>query len=166
MQTNQLDVRELDYWTIRALMHDDRPLVFVATEPEIVVTCVSGDVSWMDQRVSASSAWADAAAVLDRVASLHTTRLDDGVVRVEACFTDLPDSAHAGHGEGPSLRVALLRALVRARFGDTVGPVPAEPHVVQDGQVMVHRAGEPLPFSGERRDVPHDQHEIGSLPRP
>ncbi|MEK6346660.1 MAG: DUF2591 domain-containing protein [Burkholderia sp.] len=167
MQTDQLDGRELDYWTVRALAHDDRPLIVVATEPRIVATFASGDVSWMDRRVSASSDWADAAAVLDRVAELRTTRIGDHTVRVEARFTCLQEDGTAeGRGEGPSLRVALLRAFVRARFGDAVGSVPAEPHVVQGGQVKAHPAGEPLPSGSERRDAPHDPHEIGALPRP
>ncbi|WP_414444758.1 DUF2591 domain-containing protein [Burkholderia sp. 22PA0106] len=166
MQTDRLDARELDYWTLRALAHDDRPLVFVATEPQIVATVASGDFSRMDQRVSASTDWADAAAVLERVADLRATRLDDGVTRVEARFAGLPDLTLAAHGEGPTLRVALLRAFVRARFGDTVGPVPGEPHVVQNGQVTAHQAGAPLPHGGQRRDAPRDTHEIGALPRP
>ncbi|MEX3613316.1 MAG: phage protein NinX family protein [Burkholderia gladioli] len=167
MQIDRLDACELDYWTARALARDDLPLVFVAVEPEIVVTVASGGFRRMDRRFSPTADWADAAVVLERVVELRSTRVDEARASVTASFaSDGTAATHDAHGEGENLRQALLRAFIRARFGDTVEPVPTEPHAVSKGRVTPHRAGEPLPRDGERRDAPHDPNEIGALPRP
>ncbi|WP_186200270.1 phage protein NinX family protein [Burkholderia gladioli] len=167
MQIDRLDARELDYWTARALARDELPLVFVAVEPEIVVTVASGAFRRMDSRFSPTTDWADAAAVLERVVELHATRVDEAGASVTASFaSDGIAAVLDAQGEGENLRQALLRAFIRARFGDKVEPVPMEPHAVNNGRITPHRAGAPLPHDGERRDAPHDPNEIGALPRP
>ncbi|WP_244120256.1 phage protein NinX family protein [Burkholderia gladioli] len=167
MRIDRLDARELDYWTARALARDDLPLIFVAVEPDIVVTVASGGFRRMDSRFSPAAEWADAAVVLERVVELRSTRVGEARASVTASFAgDGTAATHDAHGEGENLRHALLRAFIRARFGDTVEPVPTEPHAVNNGRVTPHRAGAPLPRDGERRDAPHDPNEIGALPRP
>ncbi|MDA0575711.1 phage protein NinX family protein [Burkholderia gladioli] len=167
MRIDRLDARELDYWTARALARDELPLIFVAVEPDIVVTVASGGFRRTDSRFSPAAEWADAAVVLERVVELSSTRVGEGRASVTASFAgDGTAATHDAHGEGENLRHALLRAFIRARFGDTVEPVPTEPHAVSNGRVTPHRAGAPLPRDGERRDAPHDPNEIGALPRP
>lgn len=167
MRIDRLDARELDYWTARALARDDLPLIFVAVEPDIVVTVASGGFRRMDSRFSPAAEWADAAVVLERVVELRSTRVGEARASVTASFAgDGTAATHDARGEGENLRHALLRAFIRARFGDTVEPVPTEPHAVSNGRVTPHRAGAPLPRDGERRDATHDPNEIGALPRP
>lgn len=105
--------------------------------------------------------------VLERVVELRSTRVGEARASVTASFVgDDAATTLDAHGEGENLRQALLRAFIRARFGDAVEPMPTEPHAVNNGRVTPHRAGAPLPRDGERRDAPHDPNEIGALPRP
>lgn len=111
MQIDRLDARELDYWTARALARDELPLIFVAVEPDIVVTVASGGFRRMDSRFSPAAEWADAAVVLERVVELHSTQVGEARASVTASFAG--DGAAAAtldaHGEGENLRHALLR---------------------------------------------------------
>ncbi len=110
---------KLDYWTARALARDELPLIFVAVEPDIVVTVASGGFRRMDSRFSPAAEWADAAVVLERVVELRSTRVGEARASVTASFAgDGTAATHDAHGEGENLRHALLRAFIRARFGD------------------------------------------------
>lgn len=86
MQIDRLDARELDYWTARALARDELPLIFVAVEPDIVVTVASGGFRRMDSRFSPAAEWADAAVVLERVVELRSTRVGEARASVTASF--------------------------------------------------------------------------------
>ncbi|QJW81244.1 DUF2591 family protein [Burkholderia glumae] len=166
MRTNDLDTRELDYWTARALASDDLPIAFVALEPALVVTFSNGTASRMDARFAPSSRWADATDVLDRLIDVRSARDAHGTLSCVATFEAGGGAcaAREGHGSGPDLRTALLRAFVRARFGDEVEAMPGEPHVVRHGRLERHAQGQPIPGSGPREAEP-DPNAIGSLPR-
>ncbi|WP_070107473.1 phage protein NinX family protein [Burkholderia plantarii] len=166
MRTDDLDSRELDYWTARALARDDLPIAFVALEPALVVTFSNGTAARMDARFAPSSRWADATDVLDRLIDVRSTRDAHGTLSCVATFDadGTACAAREGHGSGPNLRTALLRAFVRARFGDEVEAMPGEPHVVRHGKLTRHEQGEPIPPHGPR-DAEPEPNTIGSLPR-
>ncbi len=166
MQTDELDARELDYWTARALARDDLPASFVQIEPKLVATFSTGDATFMDAYFAPSAGWADAACVLERLDTIRTTRLEDGRTRCVARFVDGETAEPSdSHGTGAGLRTALLRAFVRARFGDSVEAMPCEPHEVHRGVIKRHDAGEAVPPVSRRRDAPTVPNAIGSLPR-
>ncbi|MBI0330880.1 phage protein NinX family protein [Burkholderia plantarii] len=165
MRTDDLDSLELDYWTARALARDDLPIAFVALEPALVVTFSNGTAARMDARFAPSSRWADATGVLDRLIDVRSTRDAHGTLSCVATFdADGTCAAREAHGSGPDLRTALLRAFVRARFGDEVEAMPGEPHVVRHGKLTRHAQGEPIPSHGPR-DAEPEPNTIGSLPR-
>ncbi|MCA8287232.1 hypothetical protein LGN16_09715 [Burkholderia vietnamiensis] len=80
----------------------------------------------------------------------HATRFDDG-----------PSTCAA---RAPNLRVALLRAFVRARFGDEVDTPPAFAHRMERGMPVRHDVGVPIP-STDHDPATGESSDIRSIPR-
>ena len=106
-----------------------------------------------------SASWSDAGAVLDRVDDLRIARHGDDV-ECDATFVDGPCTCGA---HGRDARVALLRAFVRARFGDEIDSPPPFPHRIEHGAV-VRDPGVPLPEADDDRAT-GDSTDIRSVPR-
>ena len=161
MRTDELAGTALDYWCARALCADDEDtLCFTAVEPQLIVTAACDALRRLDAHFAPSASWADAGAVLDRVGDLRIARRGDGV-ECDACFIDGPSTC-AARATDP--RTALLRAFVRARFGDDVDTPPAFAHRIVRGAPVRYDPGAPLP---EADDDPAagDSSDIRSIPR-
>jgi len=161
MRTDELDGTSLDYWCARALCVDDEDtLCFTAVEPKVILTAACDALRRLDAHFAPSASWADAGAVLERVGDLRIARRGDGV-ECDACFIDGPSTCAA---RGPNVRIALLRAFVRARCGDEVEAPPSFPHRIEHRVVVRYDPGMPLP---EADDDPAagDSSDIRSIPR-
>jgi len=161
MRTDALDGQALDYWCARALCVDDEDtLRFAAVTPTVVVTAACDAFRHLDAPFTPSTSWADAGTVLDRVDDLRITRHGDDV-ECDATFADGPSTCGA---HARDARVALLRAFVRARFGDEIDPPPPFAHRIEHGAVVRYDPGAPLPDADDDRST-GDSTDIRSIPR-
>ncbi|WP_269509161.1 phage protein NinX family protein [Burkholderia sp. IMCC1007] len=161
MRTDELGGTALDYWCARALCADDEDtLRFTAIEPNVIVTAACDALRLLDAHFSPSTSWADAGFVLERVGDLRIARRGDGV-ECDACFIDGPSTCGA---RAPDLRTALLRAFVRARFGDEVDAPPSFAHRLEHGVAVRYDPGVPIPES-DRDPALGDSSDIRSIPR-
>ncbi|HGL6716386.1 DUF2591 family protein [Burkholderia contaminans] len=161
MRTDALDGNDLDYWCARALCADDEDtLRFTAVAPRLVVTAACDALRRLDACFAPSASWSDAGVVLDRVDDLRIARHGDDV-ECDATFVDGPSTCGA---HGRDARVALLRAFVRARFGDEIDAPPPFPHRIEHGAVVRSDPGVPLPETDDDRAT-GDSTDIRSVPR-
>ncbi|WP_176324396.1 phage protein NinX family protein [Burkholderia vietnamiensis] len=161
MRTDELTGTALDYWCARALCADDEDtLSFTAVEPQVIVTAACDALRRLDAQFAPSASWADAGAVLERAVELRVVRRADGV-ECDARFDDGPSTCAA---RAPNLRVALLRAFVRARFGDEVDTPPAFAHRMERGMPVRHDVGVPIP-STDHDPATGESSDIRSIPR-
>lgn len=164
MRTDELTGIALDYWCARALVDDEEEVRFVAMEPALVVTLTHGETRKLDQRFAPASGWADAADVLERARELRLTAGEDGSAMCSARFEGCPG---LGEASASSPRLALLRAFVRARFGEEVDDYPKMPHAVHRGVVMPIESGEQMPtYAEDRARIEDETGDIRSVPRP
>ena len=161
MRTDELAGTALDYWCARALCADDEDtLCFTAAEPKVIVTAACDALRRLDAHFAPSASWADAGAVMERIADLRIARRGDGV-ECDASFIDGPSTRAA---RAPDVRTALLRAFVRARFGDEVDTPPSFAHRIQRGAPVRYDPGVPLPEADHDPAV-GDSSDIRSIPR-
>ena len=164
MKIDDLTDRALDYWCARALVDSDEEIRFVAIDPELVVTLTHGGLRLLDQRFAPSAGWADAAVVLELARELTLTTREDGSAHCRARFSERGESVEAA---GPTLRLALVRAFVRGRFGDEIDDrFPDTPHAVRRGVIVPIEAGGAVPTyaeDGSRGSDPTG--DIRSVPR-
>lgn len=183
MNVRELEGPALDYWCARALVEPREEIRFTQTERAIVVTFTHGDIRWLDQRFAPSSEWGDAGIVLDlaREARFMSVPRRHGAAGGGANAAEVECVASFGgrSGEpasddaelratGPDKRVALLRAFLLHRFGETVDDAyPASAHAVRDGVVTPYQAGEALPSYADaaRGDEGDETGDIKSMPR-
>jgi len=161
MKTSELDGCSLDYWCARALVDDDEEIVFIQVEPSVVVTFTHDALRKLAQPFSPSGAWSDAVEILERAEELRWLRSEQGThcwVRFRACN---PSEAEAAHP-----RIALLRAFVRARFGDALEARPVEAHAVRERKVHPYDAGGVPPTYGDNASADSEIGNIRSVPRP
>jgi hypothetical protein len=161
MKSRELEGNALDYWCARALVDDKEEVLFIRTEPTVVVTLSHGAMRKLAQPFSPAQDWTDAIEVLERARELQWTRAEQGA-RCAACFGD----AARSEADGPNPRVALLRAFVQARFGDSVEAYPANPHAVREGRVHPYDAGGVPPTYGDVAGTDSEIGNIRSVPRP
>lgn len=161
MNTSDLDGCALDYWCARALVEDDEQIVFIQVEPSVVVTLTHDALRKLAQPFSPATEWSDAIEILERAQALEWQR-DERGTHCRVRF----DGAHPCEADGEHPRVALLRAFVRARFGDTVGDRPTEPHAVRQGKVRPYDAGGVPPTYGDNAGAGDEIGNIRSVPRP
>lgn len=162
MKTSELQGCALDYWCARALVDDAEEIVFTQVEPGVVVTLAHGTLRKLAQPFSPSAEWADAVEILERAEELRWLRGEQGThCRVRFRASD-PCEADADHP-----RVALLRAFVRARFGDRVESPPVGPHAVRERKVRPCDAGGVPPIYGDNAGASGSEiGDIRSVPRP
>lgn len=161
MKTSELDGCALDYWCARALAEDEEEVIFNQVEPGIVVTLAHGTWRKLAQPFSPAEDWADASAVLERARELQWARGGDGA-HCRSRFGDGPWS----EADGAHPRIALLRAFVRARFGDSVDEPRREPHAVCRGKIREYDAGGVPPTYGDNAGADSEIGNIRSVPRP
>ncbi|PMS14389.1 DUF2591 domain-containing protein [Trinickia dabaoshanensis] len=161
MNTSELQGCELDYWCARALVDGDELIEFIQVEPSVVVTLTHGALRKLAQPFSPAGEWSDALEVLERAQELQWKRDERGAhckVRFEGADSSEADAEHP--------RVALLRAFVLARFGQTVGDRPTMPHAVREGKVSPYDAGGVPPTYGDNVGAGDEIGNIRSVPRP
>ncbi len=167
MKTSELEGCTLDYWCARALVDDAEEIVFAQVEPSVVVTLTHDTLRKLAQPFSPSRDWTDAVEVLERAQALRWLRSEQGA----HCWARFGASdASAAEAEAAHPRIALLRAFVRARFGDSVARPPVGPHAVRQGNVHPYDAGGvPPTYGGDAGAAGAAGSEIGdirSVPRP
>lgn len=161
MKTSELEGCALDYWCARALVDDDEEIAFIEVEPSIVVTLTHGTLRKLAQPFSPSSEWGEALEIVERAQELRWIRGEHDA----HCWVRFDGSApHEGHGAHP--RIALLRAFVQARFGETVEPYSPAPHAVLEGKVRAYDAGGVPPTYGDNAGADSEIGNIRSVPRP
>ncbi|PMS38501.1 DUF2591 domain-containing protein [Trinickia symbiotica] len=163
MKVSELDGRALDYWCARALVDDDEEIRFAEVEPGIVVTLAHGEFRKLNERFMPTDEWRDAGDILERIRDLQL-KAQEGRVLCIARFGDRLDPSEA---EGANIRLALSRAFVRARFGDSVDDrYPREPHAVRRGVVTPLATGAVPPSPADDRGAAGDETgDIRSVPR-
>lgn len=161
MKTSELDGRALDYWCARTLVWDDDEVIFNQVAPSIVVTLTHGALRKLAQPFSPAEEWADALEVLERARELQWTR---GEQRSH-CRVQFDNGAWSA-GEGSHPRIALLRAFVGARFGESVADFPVAPHSVRNGETRAYDAGAVPPTYGDNAGANSEIGDIRSVPRP
>ena len=161
MKTSELEGCALDYWCARALVDDDEEIIFTQVEPSVAVTLTHGELRKLAQPFSPSSEWGQALEILEGAQELRWVRSEQGA----HCWVRFD-----GHGlveaDAPDPRVALLRAFVRARFGDSLDQYPVVPHAVRAGKTSPYDAGGVPPTYGENVGADGEIGNIRSVPRP
>jgi hypothetical protein len=129
MKVADLTGLALDYWVARSLHDFVREIHFTDSGRTVSIRGNDRGRPW-DGRFTPSTSWDSASVVLERVRRIDVReRLRNGAVNCVAEFDAERDDAGGGNGErnaegrGESLRIALLRAFVASRFGDTVDDV-------------------------------------------
>lgn len=161
MKTSELDGRALDYWCARALVREDEEVIFNQVEPSIVVTLTHGALRKLAQPFAPAAEWADALEVLERARELQWTR---GEQRSH-CRVRFDDGRWS-EGDGAHPRIALLRAFVGARFGQSVTDFPVTPHAVRNGETRAYDTGAVPPTYGDNAGADSEIGNIRSVPRP
>ncbi|WP_144138423.1 phage protein NinX family protein [Paraburkholderia sp. BCC1884] len=117
----------LDYWVARSLHDFVREIHFTDSGETVSVRGNDRGRPW-DGRFTPSTSWEAAATVLERAQRLEVReRTHQGAAY---CVAEFEGSHRTAEGRGDSLRVALLRAFVQSRFGDTVDDVLHEAQAV------------------------------------
>jgi uncharacterized protein DUF2591 len=129
MKVADLTGLALDYWVARSLHDFVREIHFTDSGRTVSIRGNDRGRPW-DGRFTPSTSWDAASVVLERVRRIDVReRLRNGAVHCVAEFDAERDDAggrnseRATEGRGESLRIALLRAFVASRFGDTVDDV-------------------------------------------
>ena len=120
MNVADLSGMALDYWVARGLHDFVREIHFTDGGQTVSVRGEDRGRPW-DGRFTPSTSWEAAGPVLERTQRLEVR---EHVNRQQAhCVADFEGGHRTVQGRGDSLRVAVLRAFVISRFGDTVDDV-------------------------------------------
>jgi hypothetical protein len=120
MKVADLDGTVLDYWVARSLHDFVREIYFTDSGDTVAIRGNDHGRPW-EGRFTPSSSWETAAVVLERAQRFEVRENDRrGVAH---CIAQFEGGEGAVEGRGESLRVALLRAFVQSRFGETVDTV-------------------------------------------
>ncbi|NPT39452.1 phage protein NinX family protein [Paraburkholderia xenovorans] len=146
----------LDYWVARSLHDFVREIHFTDSGETVSIRGNDRGRPW-DGRFAPSTSWEAAAAVLERAQRLEVReRTHRGSAH---CIAEFEGGHRTVEGRGDSLRVALLRAFVESRFGDTVDDV------LHEAQALTGDRAQPI---GER-EIAGDQaavNSFGDMPSP
>ncbi|ANB73603.1 hypothetical protein AYM40_15495 [Paraburkholderia phytofirmans OLGA172] len=157
MNVTDLTGMALDYWVARSLHDFVREIHFTDGGETVSIRGIDRGRPW-DGRFTPSTSWEAAAAVLERAQRLEVReRADHGAAH---CIAEFDGGHRTVEGRGDSLRVALLRAFVQSRFGDSVGDVLREPQAVT-GELAepIGEESADVPFEG----MPSPDGEIGDI---
>ncbi|MEZ0601530.1 phage protein NinX family protein [Paraburkholderia sp. IW21] len=147
----------LDYWVARSLHDFVREIYFTDSGETVSIRGNDRGRAW-DGRFTPSTSWEAAAAVLERAQRLEVReRTDQGAAH---CVAEFEGGHRTVDGRGDSLRVALLRAFIESRFGDSVDDVLRQP------QALTGERAEPIDeqtVGGSVEDVPSPDGRIGDI---
>ncbi|HZZ04575.1 phage protein NinX family protein [Paraburkholderia sp.] len=147
----------LDYWVARSLHDFVREIHFTDSGETVSIRGSDRGRPW-DGRFTPSTSWEAAAAVLERAERLEVReRTDRGAAH---CIAEFEGGHRTVEGRGDSLRIALLRAFVESRFGDSVVDVLREAQAVTGERVGP--IGEDS-VEGSFEDVPSPDGQIGDI---
>ncbi|KAA0999511.1 DUF2591 domain-containing protein [Paraburkholderia panacisoli] len=160
MNIADLDGVALDYWVARSLHDFVREIYFTDSGETVSIRGNDRGRPW-DGRFTPAISWEAAAVVLERTQRLEVReRTDAGTTY---CVAEFQGGHRTVEGRGDSLRVALLRAFVASRFGDSVGDVLREPQALTGARADV--IGEQT-VGGVVEDVPSPDGRIGDIQSP
>ncbi|REE17525.1 MULTISPECIES: phage protein NinX family protein [unclassified Paraburkholderia] len=150
----------LDYWVARSLHDFVREIHFTDSGETVSIRGNDRGRPW-DGRFTPSTSWEAAAAVLERAQRLEVR--ERTALGAAHCVAEFEGGHRTVEGRGDSLRVALLRAFVESRFGDTVGDV------LREAQAVSGEHAQPI---GEQTagssfvDLPSPDGQIGDIQSP
>ena len=158
MNVANLSGIELDYWVARSLHDFVREIHFTDSGETVSIRGNDRGRPW-DGRFTPSLSWEAASVVLERAQRLEVR---EQVNRQHAhCVADFEGGHRTVEGRGESLRVALLRAFVASRFGDTVGDL------LRQAQALVGLRAEPISEQTAgppiAQDMPKPDGQIGDI---
>jgi hypothetical protein len=147
----------LDYWVARSLHDFVREIHFTDSGRTVAVRGNDRGRPW-DGRFTPSTSWEAAAVVLERARRLELReRAHPGEAH---CVADFEGGHRTVEGRGVSLRIALLRAFVASRFGETVDDV------LRQSQALIGTRAEPIgeqTASASFEDTPSPDGQIGDI---
>lgn len=147
----------LDYWVARSLHDFVREIYFTDSGETVSIRGIDRGRSW-DGRFTPSRSWEAAAAVLERTQRLEVReRTDRGAAH---CIAEFEGDHRAVEGRGDSLQIALLRAFVESRFGDSVGDV------LRQEQAVTGERARPIgedTVGSSFEDIPTPDGQIGDI---
>ncbi|PRY03775.1 phage protein NinX family protein [Paraburkholderia sp. BL25I1N1] len=160
MKVADLNGLALDYWVARSLHDFVREIHFTDSGETVSIRGNDRGRPW-DGRFTPSTSWEAAAAVLERAQRLEVR--ERTALGAAHCVAEFEGGHRTVEGRGDSLRVALLRAFVESRFGDTVGDV------LREAQAVSGEYAQPI---GEQTagssfvDLPSPDGQIGDIQSP
>ncbi|HEX7932767.1 MAG TPA: phage protein NinX family protein [Paraburkholderia sp.] len=160
MKVADLEGLALDYWVARSLHDFVREIRFTDSGETVAIRGNDRGRPW-DGRFTPCASWDAAAAVLERARRLEVLdRSEDSPAHLVAEFEG---GRGAVEGRADSLRVALLRAFVESRFGDSVSEILREPQMLTG--VKARRIGE-TSADDTYEDLPSPDGHIGDIQSP
>jgi hypothetical protein len=160
MKVADLEGFALDYWVARSLHDFVREIQFTDSGETVAIRGNDRGRPW-DGRFTPSTSWDAAAAVLERARRLEMReRNEEGPAY---CSAEFEGGRRAVEGRADSLRVALLRAFVESRFGDSVGEMLREPQMLVGDKAR--RIGEAT-AGATFEDLPTPDGRIGDIQSP
>jgi hypothetical protein len=160
MNVADLDGVALDYWVARSLHDFVREIYFTDSGETVSIRGNDGGRPW-DGRFTPSTSWEAAGAVLERAQRLEVRERTEG--GAAHCVAEFRGGHRTVEGRGDSLRVALLRAFVASRFGDSVDDVRREPQALTGDKIRL--IGEQT-AGGVVEDMPSPDGRIGDIQSP
>jgi hypothetical protein len=160
MNVGELDGMALDYWVARSLHDFVREIYFTDSGETVSIRGNDRGRPW-DGRFTPATSWEAAAVVLERMQRLEVR--DSSEAGATHCIAEFRGGNGAVDGVGDSLQIALLRAFVASRFGDSVDEVLQEPQSLTGARARV--IGEQT-VGGVVEDVPNPDGRIGDIQSP
>lgn len=158
MKVADLNGFALDYWVARSLHDFVREIYFTDSGETVAIRGNDRGRPW-DGRFTPSVSWEAASTVLERAQRLEVTA---GVGHGSAhCIADFEGSHRIVEGRGESLRIALLRAFVESRFGESVDDVLREAQTLAGLQARPF--GGEMPEGSSFVDLPSPDGQIGDI---
>ena len=160
MKVADLEGLALDYWVARSLHDFVREIQFTDSGETVAIRGNDRGRPW-DGRFTPTTSWDAAAVVLERARRLEMReRSEEGPAH---CVAEFEGGRGTVEGRADSVRVALLRAFVESRFGDSVGEMLHEPQMLVGDKAR--RIGE-TSAGYTFEDVPSPDGHIGDIQSP
>ena len=150
----------LDYWVARGLPDFVREIYFTDSGAKVAVRGNDRGKPW-DGRFTPSTSWEAAGVVLERATRFEVRARSVG--QPVSCIVEFEGSDEVIQAAGDCVRIALLRAFVAGRFGDSVGDMLRHPQMLFGDRI--EPIAEPSAV-GEVADVPTPDGRIGDIGSP
>lgn len=160
MDVAELTGITLDYWVARCLTDFVREIYFTDSGAKVAVRGNDRGKPW-DGRFTPSTSWEAAGVVLERATRFEVREHRAG--EPVRCIAQFEGAGGVVEASGDSVRIALLRAFVRSRFGERVGEMLRHPQVLFGDRI--EPVAEPSAV-GDVADVPTPDGRIGDIGSP